>query len=70
VHPATFTPSGLFLWKNLMQKIFLLLPFILLTGCTYSKPVVTEINQNPDRSFTIEKCQIKYQMRSNPTAAD
>ncbi|MGN0919759.1 MAG: hypothetical protein ACI4OR_03265 [Alphaproteobacteria bacterium] len=43
-----------------MKKLFLLLMALLLAGCTYSKPVVTEIIQDKDGRMTIEKCQIQY----------
>ena len=43
-----------------MKKLFSILTFILLTGCTYSKPVITEITQDKDGRLTLEKCQIQY----------
>ena len=43
-----------------MQKLSLILFSLLLSACTYSKPVVTEITQVKDGRLTLEKCQIQY----------
>ena len=43
-----------------MQKLFLLCIAFLLTACTYSKPVITEMIQDKDGRISIEKCQIQY----------
>ena len=43
-----------------MKKLFLILSGLLLTACTYSKPVITENSQDKDGRMTIEKCQIQY----------
>lgn len=43
-----------------MQKLSLILFSLLLSACTYSKPVVTEITQDKDGRLTLEKCQIQY----------
>lgn len=42
-----------------MQKL-LLIGFLLLGGCTYTKPVITEIEQQPNGQFKVEKCTIRY----------
>ena len=43
-----------------MQKFFFILWSMILTGCTYSKPVITEITQDKDGHLRLEKCQIQY----------
>ena len=43
-----------------MQKLLFILMVGFLVGCTYSKPVVTEITQDKEGHLTIEKCQIQY----------
>ena len=43
-----------------MKKLLLILTIGLLAGCTYSKPVITEITQDKDGRLTVEKCQIQY----------
>jgi len=43
-----------------MKKFLVILMVGFLSGCTYSKPVVTEITQDKDGRLTLEKCQIQY----------
>ena len=43
-----------------MKKFFYILSIFLLSACTYSKPVITEITQDKDGRLTLEKCQIQY----------
>ena len=42
-----------------MQKLFFI-GFLLLGGCTYTKPVITEIEQDHQGNLKVEKCTIKY----------
>ena len=43
-----------------MQKLFILLNLFLLSACTTAGPFVTNINQNKDGTFSIEKCMVEH----------
>ena len=44
-----------------MRHIFFILILgLVLTGCSYAGPFVTNISQNKDGTLTIEKCMVEH----------
>ena len=42
------------------QIVFILIFALILSGCTYAGPFITNVSQNKDGSLTVEKCMVEH----------